>query len=216
MSHSTVLVLFPSKPDDVEAAVTRALAPFDKNIEVPEYTKPCYCIGSAARDAARKAAIDAHGNPDDIWSAFWRLHDAQTEDSEAIDAAWKIAIGPFAEARDAALAAHPEKDSPEHDCDACSGTGQRPMTYNPKSKWDWYVIGGRWEGLIPDDACNVAVIPPGVRTFAVLEPDGTWNEQGKMDWFGMVADEKDDWDAQFDALITKHREAFAVLVDVHI
>lgn len=216
MSHSTVLVLFPRKPDNVDAAVSAALAPFDENIEVPEYTKPCYCIGSEAREAATKAATDAHGNPNDIRAAFWRTHSSGTEDDAALDAAWKVAIGPFVGARDAALADHPKKDSPDPACEACNGTGQRPTTYNPKSKWDWWAIGGRWENLIPGDACDVAAIPGGVRTFAVLEPDGTWNEQGDMGWFGMVADEKPDWDAQYDALVAKHREAFAVLVDVHI
>lgn len=32
------------------------------------------------------------------------------------------------------------------DCDECHGTGTRMSTYNPRSKWDWYSLGGRWKG----------------------------------------------------------------------
>ncbi len=35
---------------------------------------------------------------------------------------------------------------------SCMGTGITTSTYNPESKWDWWVIGGRWAGFfIPED-----------------------------------------------------------------
>ena len=30
----------------------------------------------------------------------------------------------------------------------CKGTGIRMTTYNPDSKWDWWRVGGRWDGWI--------------------------------------------------------------------
>lgn len=37
------------------------------------------------------------------------------------------------------------------DKSGCGGTGKYLTTYNPKSKWDWHVIGGRWTGaLVPE------------------------------------------------------------------
>lgn len=33
-------------------------------------------------------------------------------------------------------------------CDECHGTGTYMSTYNPKSKWDWYEVGGRWSGWL--------------------------------------------------------------------
>lgn len=33
----------------------------------------------------------------------------------------------------------------------CLGTGTYTSTYNPNSKWDWYVIGGRWNGWLADE-----------------------------------------------------------------
>ena len=35
-------------------------------------------------------------------------------------------------------------DDPEH----LDEDGNRHSTYNPNSKWDWYSIGGRWNGML--------------------------------------------------------------------
>ena len=32
-------------------------------------------------------------------------------------------------------------------------------TYNPKSKWDWYMIGGRWSNYIPGNEVKMSDIP---------------------------------------------------------
>jgi hypothetical protein len=44
------------------------------------------------------------------------------------------------------LAKHPKKDEAKPGCEECQGTGLYETQYNPKSKWDWYVIAGRWTG----------------------------------------------------------------------
>lgn len=36
------------------------------------------------------------------------------------------------------------------DGSGCGGTGVNPTTYNPDSKWDWYSIGGRWDGNLTE------------------------------------------------------------------
>ncbi len=33
-------------------------------------------------------------------------------------------------------------------CPSCHGKGTYPSTYNPDSKWDWWVVGGRWNGQL--------------------------------------------------------------------
>lgn len=83
---------------------------------------------------------------------------------------------------------------------------------NPNRRWDWYKIGGRWQGLLKvredADEDTLAEGSPGVMgcrhknegvdsalvkditnledigTFAVLTEDGKWLEKGKMGWFG--------------------------------
>jgi hypothetical protein len=37
------------------------------------------------------------------------------------------------------------------DCSACKGSGQAEITRNPKARWDWYVVGGRWSGSLDEN-----------------------------------------------------------------
>lgn len=102
--------------------------------------------------------------------------------------------------------------------------GEVYSTYNPKSKWDWYSLGGRWSGLIKlkegatgiegrsgvfDNETGIDQALKGdianldeIQTFAVLK-DGEWYENGKMGWWGMVSDEKeaDKWEAEYKKLL---------------
>ena len=38
--------------------------------------------------------------------------------------------------------------NPNEVCEECNNSGKRMSTYNPQSKWDWYEVGGRWDGAI--------------------------------------------------------------------
>lgn len=101
-------------------------------------------------------------------------------------------------------------------------------TYNPNSKWDWYVVGGRWEdgltniegkhvsyGSVKAIDWNKTNIP-----FAFVTPDGKWHERGKMGWWAIVSNEKgeDVWEKEFrDTLESlKDDNVSVVLVDCHI
>lgn len=154
-------------------------------------------------------------------------------------------------------------------------------TYNPQSKWDWYVVGGRWSGMLldkrggwviyntkawdasywqddlgwgdlsaatrytdeqkatltlPDDGewapAGVDVAMKGdldiermfevnnLPTYAYLDEEHGWTENGKLGWWGITIDEKmskDDWAAQFRKLMdTVPDDAVLVAVDYHI
>lgn len=209
MSHSTVLVLLPARPVNIEEAVTKALAPFDENTDVPAYKTRCCCVGNTARRAAHAYATATVGTAGSFRASF----DHTAPDA---DARWKTHIAPFSDLADATERAHPLYERPDADCDDCHGTALRESTRNPLSKWDWYQIGGRWDGAIPDNACDVANLPADFVSFAVLDPSGEWHEQGSMGWFGVVSDERDDWDTTFRTLMSRFPDAFAVCVDVHI
>ena len=43
---------------------------------------------------------------------------------------------------------HPMYNKPSPDCDECEGTGTVKTTRNPDGRWDWYQIGGRWNGYL--------------------------------------------------------------------
>lgn len=94
-------------------------------------------------------------------------------------------------------------------------------TYNPKAKWDWYEIGGRWSGRIPGDEVKMSevnidkIYPP----YAFVTTDGEWVERGEMGWFGISSNEmnEDEWDAKFrEYLKTLDKDIILTLVDCHI
>lgn len=113
-----------------------------------------------------------------------------------------------------------------------------PSTYNPKSKWDYWVIGGRWNGEIrnaprddgvgfnfgeefhqlSENIIRVKELDHKLVPFAVVTPDGNWHERGKMGWWAMVRDEKpdDDWENEVMKLIQSHQDCWAIGVDCHI
>ena len=66
--------------------------------------------------------------------------------TKQIDAAWQVFanVAGREAARAKLIDEHPGKDVAHADCEDCHGTGKRMTTYNEKSKWDWWVIGGRW------------------------------------------------------------------------
>ena len=112
-------------------------------------------------------------------------------------------------------------------------------TYNPRSKWDYWIIGGRWNGAIrnaPRDDGNGGfnfssefhhlaenILPASeldhdLGCFAVVTPDGAWHEKGRMGWWAVVSDEKADetWDVEVRRLIATHQDCYMVGLDCHI
>lgn len=86
-------------------------------------------ISKDDKKALEKRIHDVDGKLDQLWKAH-----SHYEEREALEA--KL------------LAEHPDKDKPKAKCDECKGNGEKTSTYNPKSKWDWYCIGGRWTAYL--------------------------------------------------------------------
>lgn len=99
-------------------------------------------------------------------------------------------------------------------------------TYNPDSKWDWYVIGGRWEGYFTNkEGCEVdQALKKDIDweqcdgiTFAFLDKAGIWHEKANMGWWAITTNEKADWPDIFKCLLDKVEEDDLVtLLDCHI
>lgn len=167
------------------------------------------------------------------------------------DAAWEQHIAIYLAAEEAALAAHPARTLPDPGCgfytgerkdwwpadknagdryedgSGCGGTGLYRSQYNPKSQWDWYVIGGRWDGLISGNMAPVEEVLPRLgledkskrfSTYAILTPDGEWHQKGEMGWFGVSTGEvaQETWDVETRRLLEAHPDCIAVVVDAHI
>lgn len=179
MSHFVTVCFLPpgTKEEQFEEKIEKLIAPYDENTEVEPRKEPCYCVGSAARVRAREAADAKHGSIDDLRHSFHAIEKAldkkypvgpMPKDTapKAEQKAWSKAWNALLKKRAAAWAKHlskrekyeeavfakqKDKKKPNPDCDTCKGTGMATTTYNPKSKWDWWVIGGRWPDFFAFD-----------------------------------------------------------------
>lgn len=103
--------------------------------------------------------------------------------------------------------------------------GNSLSTYNPESKWDWYEIGGRWNGEIlhageydtnqatKDDLTKIDT------PLCFIDLDGEWHEQGSVGWWGCISDEKEDslWEKEFrDYLNSVPGDTLLTVIDFHI
>lgn len=121
MSHFTVLVaLRPTDPKHIYDALTEALAPFDENRETTPYFD--YETGQAA----------------DHWLVKPCRKDEQLP-AEG-DLTWRQVAAAVNRRYDHT------PDSSEYMHVDSDGRAYTVSTYNPLSKWDWWVIGGRWTG----------------------------------------------------------------------
>ena len=98
----------------------------------------------------------------------WR----QVERAARRETPWTEFIAPYVQTEKEVFESHPMRGKPDPHCgfyrgprqewwskdakpgdrfedgSGCGGTGKVTSTYNPKSKWDWWRIGGRWDGWI--------------------------------------------------------------------
>lgn len=223
MSHFMTVVLLPKGTTDIKAEVGRLLAPYDENLEVPEYDQRCWCVGRQAEREADDEADKQVGTVDALRTSFHAAHGDKPEDEQ--DALWRQHFAPHVAAAKVALEAHPLKDAADPECEECNGTGTHKSTSNPKRKWDYWRIGGRWDGAIQGkpresdrgfnwgdehesltyNLASAADLIEQEPPFAIVTPDGEWHERGRMGWFALVADEKDDWPAQAKAIFEQYR-----------
>lgn len=60
MSHFSTLVILPlgTKEEDIDSTIENLLAPYDENMEVPEYERPCWCV----EHPQPEGCLDCHGS----------------------------------------------------------------------------------------------------------------------------------------------------------
>jgi hypothetical protein len=242
MSHSVVGVVLPKgydkvlalKPEAVvkatlEQAVAGLLAPYDENLEVPEYPEPCVCIDLRISEYRNDHMVT---DIEDIRKAFHDREsqgDLQGKSDDEISTAWQLALKPYhdEQKRWEDLAVKLGLNTPDPDCEDCRGRGIVMSTANPNARWDWYEIGGRWGGFYRESSvnsgdgknyCRVSSLMAANQHHFALLTDKGWVEKGTMGWFGMVADEKADqsWESEEYRILNEYRDRIIVAVDVHI
>ena len=105
------------------------------------------------------------------------------------------------------------------------------------TRWDWYHIGGRWDGWITDNpqssdngfnfgkehetvennlATTEAALAGGKIPHAIVTPDGEWHERGEMGWFAVITHEREDWDEAARDILRRHPGHRIIILDAHI
>jgi hypothetical protein len=124
-----------------------------------------------------------------------------------------------------------ELDLPDAECD------DDDYAINPNARWDWYRIGGRWDGWITDNprssdngfnfdkehesienniATTEITLAKNKIPHAIVTPDGEWHERGEMGWFAVMTNERPDWGDRTRDLIRKYGGHRLVILDAHI
>lgn len=208
MSHFTVMVI----GEDPE----EQLAPFDENMEMEPFVK--FTKEGLIADEKRRMQ-EYKKNYYDVYLADPDKYIAECKNPHHIE----YIANEFPKKltlTDEEIYQQAIEDYPE----SIDENGSVLSTYNPKSKWDWYSLGGRWSGLIKlkegakgiegesgafgnetgidqarkGDIANLDEI----RTFAVIK-DGEWYERGEMGWWACVSNEKaeEEWENEFRKLL---------------
>jgi hypothetical protein len=237
VSHFLCLVLVSPDARDVYAEVDRLLAPYCERERGT--TRGCYCVPTEADRRARAVADERAGRHEDLMKAFATRKATLVHGPDATlrergrtnNALYKEVIGPWQAAFRSARKELVSTLMPAADCARCLGRGSVDVVPRA-SKWDDWVVGGRWAGVlhgkrdVPEGdreslALNVRpaseLVPLGpLSAFAVLTPDGEWHEAGTLLPGGRVVDPVDGWDVRLAAVLEGHREALVVACDCHL
>ena len=207
MSHFTVMVIGENPEEQ--------LAPFDEQLEVPryiEYTKEQLI-------AKGKESIERYKNG--LYAEYLNDKDAYCKNCSN-DAHLDYLENGFPEKLKWTDEQIYQDEIKWYSEENIGSEGEVYSEINPNSKWDWYSLGGRWSGLIKlkqgksGTVGESGVFGNGVGidqaikgdianfynlvTFAVLK-DGKWYERGEMGWWGIVSNEKDEWESELKKLV---------------
>lgn len=209
MSHFSVVVV-TDKPDDLDAA----LAPFDENLEVDAYPKVAHTVADAAR-RARSFWLDyPQYVPQSVWDHYWSQ--AEGDLVRLRELKDRHNLGTVVTPGDKTLKPYEDgyKDKQEwsdraaanawlaslsddvlalgysDDYDGARIEGEDVVydsTRNPQSKWDWWVIGGRWRGFFTLKAGTTGEVgrpgvPEMIRTRDGGVPDNCSGKADQVQW----------------------------------
>lgn len=219
MSHFTITVALPAEvkadKDALREALTETLAPFDENLEVPryvEYTREQ--LIQKGRDQIEKYRVGLYAqylaDPSGyITTCSNTAHIKYISSEFQLKLSWT----------DEQVYADQTRWYEPQDIGAA---GEVYSEYNPKSRWDWWCVGGRWAGTwrfkspvdydylrseesafgMREDAAKALATDCGrvgdiaSETFdsawGYINLEGAWVEKGKMGWWGMSTADESD------------------------
>ena len=147
MSHFFVGVIVPKEGDQI-AKVNELMAPFDENLMSDPQQEDCHCINMAAQKTGYEAAEKVK-KLEEYRQEFNTLNPFPSRGpSIDWDKKWMEFMKPWQDIADKVSQAHPLYNKPDPKCESCHGSGIETVCYNHDAHWDWFVIGGRWDGCI--------------------------------------------------------------------
>lgn len=206
MSHFVGLIFGPKE------SISERLAPYDEQLEVDPYIdKNPDELMVWAKDRAKSMKEYVKQHIEDEESSY--THKRALEMQQSLEEDWNNF-----ESKDDYLRLINRHFTLDEQ-------GNSITTYNPDSKWDWYVQGGRWSGEIlhagsyDTDQATIEDLTKIDTPYCFIDLDGGWHEKGSMGWWGMAFDEKDDgtWETEFrEYLKTLPKDTLVTVIDFHI
>jgi len=111
-------------------------------------------------------------------------------------------------------------------CEDCKGTGRVKTSYNKYACFDWWQIGGNWDGdlkgtkqksnIVWRNCIRVRDLPTDYDFFALVTPNKQWHEQWQF--MKRRRSEKKEitlWNEFQTSLLEKYAQNLVVLVDCH-
>lgn len=91
-------------------------------------------------------------------------------------------------------------------------------TYNENSQWDWYVVGGRWTDIVPDNQCLAEEVQQhfdkeGYIPSVIVDKKG-WHAEKRFGWWGTST--PTDNDNVVEQKLEEHKGKNVFIVDFHI
>lgn len=260
MSHFHTYIVVPKKvfnegEGEIHKYIERVMAGYFEGLTVAEYDQKCNCIGWEARTKCNDQVNKEMGTLEQSRNKFkqdnlklcyaieeyekdLKMNGELANLQELANKKWdEEYIKPRDKRLGELYSKHPLKDLPDKKCSICKGKGTFKSNYNPRSKYDWYRIGGRWDGEIIDnprhseDGFNfdeehesiennsimIKNLKKGKYAFSFVDSKGRWHEKGNMGWFGVSTNNKSDWKDIFKELLKKEKpEDYLVCCDCHI
>lgn len=224
MTHFGVVVLVPDGTQEIDAAVTKLLAPYDENTHdfVPDECGG-HCLHEYSDGVCQRppywAGHNQWGRPGSRWD-WWMIggrwsgylspeYDPETDPRNIKDCEYCEATGTTTAAVGAKYPAYLPNVGKQ--CRQCDGKGRSPT-------WPTEWVQADEHNIKP-----VSEVPwPEIQTLpSLVTPDGVWHEavEGGFGMFGAERGPRtpeDDWRKQFMALVESNPDAIAVMVDCHV
>jgi hypothetical protein len=216
MTHFTVGIIIPLDESEIESFIAEQMERYYEHSDCEPYV--CYSVEEAAAELER-----------DI-KRLERIIERQHPDYDLAKCRAMLA---------GLRRTTPERKYREHlrGHESFNDQGEPLSTYNPDSKWDWYRIGGRWDGWITgneqssDNGYNFAgchetiennmattgeALDRNLIPHAIVTPDGLWHERGQMGWWANLITENENWDQEAKDILARHPGCRIVILDAHI